>query len=88
MPLIGFQYEPVGLDVNEICCDVEQDMPEKLRKIQKVNEWCRCGKCGVMDTNVVCLSCGKVEALEYFQLLDIRYDDWNAVTERIITTVL
>ena len=49
MPLIGFQYEPVGLDVNEICCDVEQDMPEKLRKIQKVNEWCRCGKCGVMD---------------------------------------
>ena len=41
-----------------------------------------------MDTNVVCLSCGKVENLEYLQILDMRYDDGNAVTERISTTVL
>ena len=27
MSLIGFQYEPVSLDVNEVCCEEEQDIP-------------------------------------------------------------
>ena len=35
-----------------------------------------------MDTNVECMSFGEFEALGYFQLLDMRYDDRNAVTER------
>ena len=34
------------------------------------------------------LSCGEVEALGYFQLLDMRYDDRSVVTERVSTTVL
>ena len=63
MALVGFWYEPVSLDVNKVCFDEEQDIPntrKKSRKSQSVSEWCRCGECGVMDTNVECLSCGKV----------------------------
>ena len=41
-----------------------------------------------MDANVECLSCGEVEALEYFQVSDMRYDDKNVVTEKISVTVL
>ena len=41
-----------------------------------------------MHTNVEYLSCGKVEALGYFQLSDMGYDDRNVVTERVSTTVL
>ena len=47
MFLVGFQYEPVILDVNEVYFDQEQDIPntcEKYRKNQDVTEWCRCGK--------------------------------------------
>ena len=39
---------------------------EKSRKNQTFSEWCKCGKCGVMDTNVECLNCHKVEDLKYF----------------------
>ena len=41
MALLGFQYEPVSLDVNKICIDEEQDIPntrEKSRKSQSVTE--------------------------------------------------
>ena len=41
-----------------------------------------------MHTNVENLSWGEVEALGYFQLSDMRYDDTNVVTERVSTTVL
>ena len=41
-----------------------------------------------MHTNVEYLSCGKVEALRYFQLSDMRYGDRNAGTERVSVTVL
>ena len=48
MALVGFQYELVSLDVNEICFEEEQDIPnttrEKSRKSESVSEWCRCGK--------------------------------------------
>ena len=47
MALVGFQYEPVSLDVNEVCFEEEQDIPntrEKSRKSQSVTEWYRCGK--------------------------------------------
>ena len=66
MALVGFQHEPVTLDVNEVCFEEEQDIPntrKKTRKSQSVTEWCRCGKWGVMYTNVEYLRCGKVEAL-------------------------
>ena len=66
MALGVFHYEPVSLYVNKVCFDEEQDIPntlEKSRKSQGVTGWCRCGKFGVMDTYVECLSCGEVEAL-------------------------
>ena len=47
MALVGFQNEPINLDVNEVCFEEEQDIPntsEKSRKSQRVTEWCRCGK--------------------------------------------
>ena len=78
MGLVELQYEPVSLDVNKFCLDEKQDILntlEKSRKSQSVTEY------GAMDTNVECLSCGEVEALGYFQLLDMGYDDRNAVTE-------
>ena len=91
MALVGFQYEPVSLDVNEVCFEEEQDIlntHEKSRKSHSVTEWCRCGKWDVMHTNVEYLSCGKVEVLGYLQLSDMRYVDRNEVTERVSTTVL
>ena len=62
MTLIGFQYEPISLDVNETCFEEEQNpnTHEKSRTTQSVREWCRCGKSGAMHTNVGYLSCGKV----------------------------
>ena len=47
MALVGFQHEPIRLNVNEVCFEEEQDihnMHEKYRKSQNVTEWCRCGK--------------------------------------------
>ena len=47
MVLVGFQYEPVSLDVNEVCFEEEHDFlntREKSRKIQGITEWCTSGK--------------------------------------------
>ena len=91
MALVGFQHEPIRLNVNEVCFEEEQDihnMHEKYRKSQSVTEWCRCGKWGVMYTNVEYLVCNEVEALWYFQILVMRYNDRNVVTERVGTIVL
>ena len=44
MALVGFRYELVSLDVNEVCFEEKQDIPntsEKSRKSQGVTEWCR-----------------------------------------------
>ena len=41
-----------------------------------------------MHINVEYLSWGEVEALGYFQLSDMRYDDRNVVTKRVSTIVL
>ena len=59
MALVGFQYEPVSLDVNKVCFEEEQDIPnmhEKWRKNQSITEWCRCEKWDVMHKNVEYLS--------------------------------
>ena len=40
-----------------------------------------------MHTNFVYLEWDKVEALGYFQLSDMRFDDKNLVTERVSTTI-
>ena len=39
-------------------------------------------------TSVGYLSCNKVQALGYFQLLGMRYNDRNMVTEKVSTAVL
>ena len=47
MALVRFQYEPVSLDMNGVCFEEEQDIPntrQNSRKNQSVTEWCRCGK--------------------------------------------
>ena len=49
---------------------------------QSVTEWHRCGKCCAMDKNIGCLWCHEVEAVKYFELLDMIYRDKNAVTPR------
>ena len=36
-----------------------------------------------MHTNVEYLSCGEVEAWGYFQLSNMRYNDRNAVNEKV-----
>ena len=41
-----------------------------------------------MHTNVEYLTYGEVEALGYFQLSDMRYDDRSVVTGRVSTTFL
>ena len=83
--------EPVSSDINEVCFKEGQDISnthEKPRESQGFTERCRCGKRGVMHTNVEYLSCGKVEALGYLQLLNMRCDERNVVTEGVSTRVL
>ena len=35
MALVGFQYESVSLDVNEVCSEEEQDIPNTREKSRK-----------------------------------------------------
>ena len=51
MTLIGLHHEDQDIS----------NTPQKLRKSTSVTEWCRYEKCGVMNTNVECLSSGEVE---------------------------
>ena len=47
MALVGFLYESESLDVNDVCFEEEQDIPntrKKSRKSQSVAEWRRCRK--------------------------------------------
>ena len=46
------------------------------------------GKGAVMPTNVEYLRCGEVEALRYFQLSDMRYNDGNVAAEKVTSTLL
>ena len=64
MALAVFQYKPMSLDVNKFCFDKKQGILIHVKNQER--EWCRCGKCGVMDKNVEWLSCSEVEALRYF----------------------
>ena len=81
---VGFRCEPVSLYLNKVCFGEEQDIPntrEKSRKSQSVTE---CGKWHVMHTNVKYLSCCEVEAFEYFQLSDMRYNDKNISPKELV----
>ena len=79
------------LDVNQVCFEEEMDIPnrpEKLRKIQRVTGWCKCRKWEGMHINVECLNYDEIEALGYFQLWDMRYNDINMATKWVNRTVL
>ena len=79
MALVEIQYEPVSvLKKNGI----------SLIHVKNQEKVSRCGKWDAMHTNVEYLGCGKVEALGYFQLSDMRYDDKNVVTETASTAAL
>ena len=72
MALVEFHCEPISLDVNEVCFEEKQDISNTCEQSRIYAR----------------VTCSKVEALGYFQLLDMRYDDGNVVTERVSTTVL
>ena len=36
MALVGLQYKPVSLDVNKVCFEEEQDIPNTLKNQEKV----------------------------------------------------
>ena len=79
MALLGFQYEPVSFDVNEVYFVEGQDIPnmgEKSRKSQSVIEWCRFGNWDIMHTNLDYLSCcSEVKTLRFD--LSFYYRIWN-----------
>ena len=56
---------------------------EKPTNDQSVTEWYGCCKCEAIDKYVECLYFHEVEAVEYFELLGMRYGDINAVTQRV-----
>ena len=80
--VLGSQYETESLDVKEVCFDKEQSNQEKSRKSTNITEWCRHGKCVVMEINVECLRCNRVEVLRHFQFSGTRCDDAKAVTQK------
>ena len=45
---------------------------KKSTKNQSITERYTCGKCGAVDKNVERLCCLEIEAVEYFELLDMR----------------
>ena len=56
---------------------------EKSTKNQSVTEWYRCSKCGAIDKNLERLCWHEMEAVEYFELLGMRYGDMKTVTQRV-----
>ena len=56
---------------------------EKSTKNQSITEWYIYGKCRAMGKNVACLYCHQVEAVEYIELLSMRYNDTNLVAQRV-----
>ena len=56
---------------------------KRINKAQSVTKWNGYGKCkyGVIYTIVECLCCREVEALEYYNLMGVRYSSKNAVTQ-------
>ena len=80
MFLVGFHYEPVSLDVNKVCFEEEQDTPntrETSRKSQSVTEWCKCGKCGAMHTNVECFGALKLWDTFSYRIWDTMIGMWS-----------
>ena len=50
---------------------------------KRITKCRRCSKCEVLDTNVECLSCREVEAVEYFKLSGMTYGDTNTVSQSV-----
>ena len=81
MDLAGFQYDPVSLDVNKVWFGEELHIPNMRENQEKVKSLLNGA---VTDTDFECLSCGKVEAVGYFQLSDMTYNDRNALTKKLV----
>ena len=88
MALVQFQHQAVSLDVNEVRFEEEQDIPNTPVKFKALLNGVDVGNENIMHPNVEYLRCGEVEALGYFQLSEMRYDDRNVVIKRVSTTVL
>ena len=94
MSLVGFQYEHVSLDVNEVY--FEQNKNRISLIIHEKNQRKRYWKISSVNVTRSAVSLMKnflfcavgVEALGYFQLSNRRYDDGDMVTERVRTRVL
>ena len=56
---------------------------ENSIKKQSVTKWSKYDKCGAMGKYVEYLCYQEVEAVEYFELLVMRYCDMNAVNQRV-----
>ena len=75
---LGLQHKPENLDISTFWFTKQLDNPntyKESRKNQRVAACFRCGICGVKDTNIKCLCYRMVEALEYLQLLGMRYGE-------------
>ena len=77
---------PLTLFVIEVWVDKEPISlicMKNQQKNQSVSEQYRCGKCEAIDKNVECSCCDEVKAVEFFELLGMKYSDINAVTQRV-----
>ena len=76
----------LSLVVNKIWVDEEPISLIRMKNQQKVKVLLNGS--GVVNAeqwtkNFECLYCHEVEVVEYFELLDMRYGDKNAVTQRV-----
>ena len=66
-----FQFEPLAANQSNVPSTVTTALSEDLlvrsgRKNSAVRQWCTCGKCNPMDTDLECLCCNELsEAKDY-----------------------
>ena len=73
------QSEAKSILIENMLSLIRTKVQEKVKALLKgANMWTE------MDRNVEYLSCSKVETLGYFQLSDLRYDDRNEVTKKVL----
>ena len=54
MDLVGFPYEPVTFDVNEVCFDQGLNIPDADEKSRKVEELINGHKCRLLELQRSC----------------------------------